>query len=155
MHGKVPADVRLVPLTHDAAQFIREDGLARLGEQLFKPRSGETESTPFLLDAIKAIEKRLSDFQTEGGWLSAAESNFDTENFWRTSLVDEVVHIMQIIYLHVQSCDVVTSGEVVLAWLRLMAEYSFMEPVSPVSFSKSLSTEYPLTFLILSHVRTQ
>lgn len=155
VHGKIPADARLVPLTHDAQQFMREDSLARLGEQLFETRSGENESTRFLLDAIKAIEKRLSDFQTEGGWLSAAESNFDTENAWRTSLVDEVVHIMQIIYLHVQSCDGVTSGEVVLAWLRLMAEYSFMEPVSPVSASRSQSLKYLLTFFIISHVRTQ
>lgn len=155
LHGKVPADVRLVPLTHDPRQFARDDGLTRLGEQVFESRSGEAESTRFLLDAIKAIENRLRDFQTEGGWLSAAESNFDTENVWRTMLVDEVVHIMQIIYLHVQSCNVVTSGEVVLAWLRLMAEYSFMEPVNPVSIRKSQSINYLLTFFIISHARIQ
>ncbi|EED21536.1 nucleoporin (Nup184), putative [Talaromyces stipitatus ATCC 10500] len=131
LHGKVPADASHLPLTHDARQFVRTDSLSRLGEQIFKDRSGDAESTRFLLDAIKAIEKRLSDFQTEGGWLSSSESNIDTENAWRTSLIDEVVHIMQIIYLHIQACDVVTSGEVVLAWLRLMAEYSFMEPIIP------------------------
>ena len=133
LYGKVPADARLISLPHDPQLLMREDGLAHLGEQVLQTRLGENESAHFLLDAIKAIEKRLSDFQTEGGWLSAAESNFETENAWRTSLIDEVVHIMQIIYLHVQYCNEVTSGEVVLAWLRLMAEYSFMEPVNPVS----------------------
>lgn len=139
LHGKVPADAASVPLTHSSQGFIR-DSLANLGEQLFKDKFGESDSSRFLLDAIKAIEKRMIDFQAEGGWFSASESNIDTENAWRTSLVDETVHIMQIIFFHVQSSDVLPGGDVVLAWLRLMTEYNFMEPIIPVSADRPPST---------------
>lgn len=133
LNGKVPADASQVPLAYDSHQPKTQTSFAKLGQQLFKDKSGEAEATRFLLDAIKAIEKRLSAFQTEGDWLSSSNSNMETENVWRTSLIDEIVHIMQIIFLHVQSTDSMPNGEVILAWLRLMAEYSFMEPINPVS----------------------
>jgi nuclear pore complex protein Nup188 len=132
LHGKVPADAFQIPPSHQGQESTR-NSLASLGEQIFKDKSGEAESSRFLLDAIKAIEKRITDFQTAGGWLSASESNTESENAWRTSLVDEIVHIMQIIFLHVQSSDLLPTGEVVLAWVRLMGEYSFMETINPVS----------------------
>lgn len=145
LHGKIPADAAQIPLTHTGEGSIR-DSLASLGDQLFKEKSGEAESSRFLLDAIKAIEKRIADFQTESGWLYVPESDAETENAWRTSLVDEIVHIMQIIFLHIQSSDFLPSGEVVLAWLRLMADNNFMEPINPVSIEKSRIFACPSLF---------
>lgn len=133
VNGKVSADASHMLFNHTARQLTKDDGLARLGEQLFKHKLEEGELSRFLLDAIKAVDKRLSEFQTDGGWLSEAESSTNTENAWRTLILDEIIHTMQMIYLLVQSSDLMPNGEVVLAWLRLMAEYSFLEPINPVS----------------------
>lgn len=136
LHDTVPADAGAArrPNTPDAAV---KDKLSILGEQLFDGKKGEAESSRFLVGAIKSIQKRLADFQSEGGWLAASESDIETDDAWRTTLIDEIVHTMQIILLHVQSLDTIPSGDVVLAWLKLMVEFNFMEPITPVSTTRT------------------
>jgi nuclear pore complex protein Nup188 len=133
LHDTVPADAGVVPRPDTLPGAAVNDKLSSLGEQLFDGKKGETESSRFLLGAIKGIQKRLSDFQSEGGWLSISESDMETDASWRTTLIDETVHTIQIILLHVQSLRTIPSGDVVLAWLKLMVEFNFMEPITPVS----------------------
>lgn len=134
LRNTVPADARGVPRT--LPDVTLSDELSALGEQLFEDKTGEAESSRFLMGAIQSIQKRLTDFQSEGGWLSASESDNEIDSAWRTTLVDETVHTMQIILLHVQSLDTIPSGDVVLAWLKAMVEFNFMEPIAPVSTFK-------------------
>jgi hypothetical protein len=84
--------------------------------------------------------------------LSASERDIETDAAWLTTLIDEAVHTMQIILLHVQSLDTIPGGDVVLAWLKLMKEFHFMEPVTPVSTLVFLL--FIFSDAVFSHVKT-
>jgi nuclear pore complex protein Nup188 len=128
----VPCDASRTP-NHPAKETTRQSSLQSLGEDIFKDQRSESQSRLLLSDAVEAVKKRLQDLQTEGGWLNASESDVETETTWRTTLIDETVHIMQIMFLNLQSSHVIPSGGLVLSWLQLMAECSFMESISVVS----------------------
>ncbi|KAH8698491.1 putative nucleoporin [Talaromyces proteolyticus] len=131
LRDTIPSDASLIPPPKTSNASVENDTLADLGQQIFGKEKTEAESSGFLEEAIKGIQKRLASFQNEGGWLSASESDEETENAWRTTLVDEVVHVMQIILLKAQSLKCIPSGDVVLKWLQLMVECNFMEPIIP------------------------
>jgi nuclear pore complex protein Nup188 len=69
----------------------------------------------------------------DGGWLGAAESSEELENIWRTSLVEEIVHIVQIMFHQLQASEEFPTADLLLSWLRLMADYSFLETIQVVS----------------------
>lgn len=132
LRSVVPCDADRPPNPTDE-EVRGQSSLQSLGEEIFKDRRSESGSRQYLSDAVGAVKKRLRDFQTEGGWLNASESDVETENTWRTTLVDETVHIMQTMFLNLQSSDMIPSGNLVVSWLQLMAEYNFMESISVVS----------------------
>lgn len=133
LRNKVPCDVSWVGDTGTANMMIAEADLQSMGEEIFKDKQDEKESRKFLQDAIKAVESRLKEFQSRNGWLSASESDENTEITWRTALMDETAHIMQLIFLHLQSSDSIPDGDLVRSWLKVMSDCAFMEAISIVS----------------------
>lgn len=117
----------------NARDVTTDAKLRELGLTIFKDKSGNTGKNNFLSECVAAIRSRLSDFEGEGGWLGAVESNQECEDAWRTMLIDEIVHIMQILFLQLQSSNSVPTAELVLSWLRLMGDYGFLESVRVVS----------------------
>ena len=112
----------------------REASLHSLGTHIFKSRSSGEEWHRFLDECIKAVRGRLDDLTGDGGWLGAGESNEDVENSWRTTLVEEVLHILQLLFLELQASVTIPTGSLLLSWLRLMSDYVYLETLQVVSF---------------------
>lgn len=96
----------------------------------------------FVQACINATRDRLSALEGDGGWLGVAESNEDTEDLWRTTLVEETLHILQILFLQLQASTEIPAGELQLSWLQLMRDYSFLEPLQVVSVVLHFSSLY-------------
>jgi nuclear pore complex protein Nup188 len=111
----------------------RRMALCNLGSTIFNDKSTGDGLAQFLQECINSVRSRLSDLEGDGGWLGAAESSEETEDIWRTTLVEEIVHILQIIFHKLQASIEIPSADLVLSWLRLMADYSFLEPLQVVS----------------------
>ncbi|CAI7632944.1 unnamed protein product [Penicillium bialowiezense] len=107
----------------------RNLALKKLGTTIFKNKSTGNELNQFLQDCIDSIRSRLTSLDGNGGWLSAAESSQDLETIWRTSVVEEIVHVMQLIFHQVQRSSEIPNSTLLLSWLQLMSDYSFMEPI--------------------------
>ncbi|KAJ5901955.1 Nucleoporin [Penicillium taxi] len=115
--------------------------LAKLGAMIFKEKSTGDSLGQFLQECTSAIRNRLTDLNGQGGWLGEDESNEEIEDMWRTDLVEEVVHILQIIFHQLQASTAIPSGALVISWLNLMAEFDFLETVK-------VPCEQPLEILL-------
>ncbi|KAE8355051.1 nucleoporin subcomplex protein binding to Pom34-domain-containing protein [Aspergillus coremiiformis] len=107
----------------------RSDLLCQLGAAVFKDRLAGDESRSFVQASIQAVQTRLSALEGDGGWLGVAESSEVVEDLWRTALVEEILHIVQILFLQLQASAELPSADIFLSWLRLMSDYSFLEPL--------------------------
>ncbi|KAB8279483.1 nucleoporin subcomplex protein binding to Pom34-domain-containing protein [Aspergillus minisclerotigenes] len=105
----------------------RSDLLCQLGATLFNDKLAGDKCRTFIQACIKAIQGRLSALESDGGWLGLAESNEAVEDLWRTALVEEILHIVQILFLRLQSSAELPSADVFVSWLRLMGDYNFLE----------------------------
>jgi nuclear pore complex protein Nup188 len=149
LRDRIPSDAGRTTVPSNGTEAGTQNGLRSLGETIFKNKTNEEESNRFLEDCVNAVQARLKDFQTEGGWLSAIETDQETEDTWRTTLVDEIVHIMQIIFLQLQSSNTIPTGALVVSWLRLMADCGFLESLSVVStYVSYLIPESSLTICV-------
>lgn len=108
--------------------------LINLGAGIFKDKSLGDGRRRFLQECISATRSRLSEILESGGWLGASESNQEVEDAWKTTLVAEVVHILQTLFLQLQTSAEIPDAELLLSWLHLMTEYNFLEPIQVVSY---------------------
>ncbi|GLA24348.1 hypothetical protein AnigIFM63326_011206 [Aspergillus niger] len=113
--------------------------LSRLGDTIFKEKSKGEGWRTFIKGCIEAVRSRLSSLDSGGGWLGATESSQEVEELWATILIEEVVHITQMLFLQLQAATEIPSAELLLSWLRLMVDYSFLEPLRVVSTALSCS----------------
>jgi nuclear pore complex protein Nup188 len=116
------------PHVSDRTEFLR-----KLGAAIFQEKTTGNEWRSFVEACIKAIKDRLSALEGDGGWLGVAESNEAVEIMWRTIFVEEVLHVTQMLFLQLQASAEIPTAELLLSWLRVMGDYSFLESVQVVS----------------------
>ncbi|RAL07177.1 nucleoporin [Aspergillus homomorphus CBS 101889] len=107
----------------------KQSDLCRLGAQVFDGKLKEGKWHTFSESCIEAVRSRLKSLTEDGGWLSVTESNQQVEDLWATTLVEEILHIVQILFLQLQASEEIPSASLVLSWLKLMVEHSFLEPL--------------------------
>ncbi|PWY77495.1 nucleoporin [Aspergillus heteromorphus CBS 117.55] len=119
--------------THDSVApqqpSERHIQLLKLGASIFEGKSKGEAWAKFNQGCIEAIRSRLSSLEGDGGWLGVAESTQEVEDLRATTAVEEIVHILQILFLQLQASPEVPSADLLLSWLRLMVDYSFLEPL--------------------------
>lgn len=116
-----------------AVKSDRDFALRKLAASIFENKSTGNGLDRFLQECIDSIRSRLKSLEGDGGWLSAAESSEELENIWRTSLVEEIVHVVQIMFHQLHASVEIPNADILLSWLELMADYSFLEPIQVVS----------------------
>lgn len=117
--------------------------LCDLGTEIFKDQSDGDGRRQFLQECISATRIRVSELEGTGGWLEAAESSEEVEDAWRTTIVEEIVHILQALFLQLHASADIPDADLLLSWLRLMSDYNFLETVQVVSSD--------FTFLLLDY----
>ncbi|KAL3479706.1 nucleoporin subcomplex protein binding to Pom34-domain-containing protein [Aspergillus californicus] len=105
----------------------RHKDLCDLGASIFSNKIRGRDWHMFAQECIKAVQSRLSALEGEGGWLGAAESTEAVENLWRTILVEELLHVFQVLFLQLQTSTEIPPADLLLSWLRLMIDYVFLE----------------------------
>ena len=128
-----------------SASTDRKLALKKLGTMLFKNKSTGDELNRFLQDCIDSIHSRLASLEGDGGWLSAMESSEEVEGIWRTSLVEEIVHVMQLMFHQLQRSGEIPNANLLVSWLQLMSDYRFMETIQVVS-----DKFFPWNFVVLT-----
>ncbi|KAJ5687356.1 hypothetical protein N7536_009975 [Penicillium majusculum] len=123
LHDGISAD-STAPDSHD-----RKLALRKIGTTIFQDKSTGDGLDRFLQECITSIRSRLTSLEGDGGWLSAVESSEELENIWRTSLVEEIVHIVQLMFHQLQASVEFPTADLLLSWLQLMADYSFFETI--------------------------
>lgn len=111
----------------------RKLALCKLGVTIFHENSAGEGLSRLLEDCMTGIRKRLKDLEGDGGWLGESESNQEIEDVWRTTLVEEIVHILQIMFHQLQAASEVPSGSLLISWLDLMLGYDFLMTLQVVS----------------------
>ncbi|KAL4999117.1 nucleoporin subcomplex protein binding to Pom34-domain-containing protein [Aspergillus recurvatus] len=101
--------------------------LCKLGASIFKDKITGSNWHVFAQECIKGVETRLSALDGEGGWLSVAESSEEIESLWRTTLVEEVSHLLQSLFMLLQNSSGIPPADLLLSWLRLMVDNVFLE----------------------------
>ncbi|KAL4786350.1 nucleoporin subcomplex protein binding to Pom34-domain-containing protein [Aspergillus varians] len=101
--------------------------LSKLGESIFSDKVKGKDWHEFSRGCIKAVQTRLSALEGEGDWLSAAESSEEIENLWRTTFVEEILHLLQSLFMQLQTSTEIPPADLLLSWLRLMVDYVFLE----------------------------
>lgn len=117
----------------------RKDSLRDLGETIFTSKLNGEGWRQFIQDCVNAVRSRLTALEGDGGWLGAAESDEEVEDMWRTISVEEIVHILQMLFLQLQAAPEIPSADLLLSWLQLMADYGFLESLQVVSFALQLN----------------
>ncbi|KAL4869805.1 hypothetical protein BDV12DRAFT_72806 [Aspergillus spectabilis] len=102
-------------------------GLLELGASIFQDKTRGSDWPEFAQGCIKAVQTRFSALEGEGGWLSAAESGETIENLWRTTVIEETLHLLQSLFIQIQTSAAIPPADLLLSWLRLMVKYAFLE----------------------------
>lgn len=123
------------PVSSQGRGGNRRDSLRDLGKTIFTKTSSGDNWRRFLQDSIDAVRSRLLALEGDGGWLGATESSEDVENMWRTVIVEEIVHILQMVFLQLQASTEIPTAGLLISWLRLMADYGFLESLQVVSLA--------------------
>lgn len=126
-------------LSGESARFSgnesdRRLALCKLGVAIFQEKSAGDGLSRLLEDCITGIRKRLKDLEGDGGWLGVIEGNQETEDIWRTTMVEEIVHILQIMFHQLQASSEIPSGDLLVSWLELMLDYNFLMTLQVVGY---------------------
>ncbi len=127
--------------------------LGKLGASIFSDKVSGRDWHNFAGESIKAVKARLLALEGDGGWLGAAESCEEIENLWRTAIVEEVSHLLQGLFMQLQTSTEIPPADLLMSWLRLMADYAFLESLQAVritlfhSLRRTLTLESPVKTL--------
>ena len=111
-------------------EVLKVTNIEELAETIFKIHPEERNFLP--QECVDAIQSRLEALEKGSGWFNPEDANHNIELAWQENAIAEATHIMQILFLQLQSSKVIPSAEIFLSWLRLMARYAFLDNFSPV-----------------------
>ncbi|KAI5292631.1 hypothetical protein KEM55_007665, partial [Ascosphaera atra] len=77
-------------------------------------------------DCVDSISARMRNLGSGSGFFEN-EISADVENAFITSILEELVQILQILFVLLETSPGFPSDTLLLSWLRLMADYNFLE----------------------------
>ncbi|OAX83904.1 hypothetical protein ACJ72_01735 [Emergomyces africanus] len=134
---------RRAPGSHDShvekSQVGHEETkLEELAKSIFGLESGNGLDAVSINQCTEAIRTRLSNLEAGSGWLLPDEPNVEIELAWQTNILEELNQILQFLVLQLQLSKAIPPAEILLSWLRLMAEYDFLEMFRPATEEQKL-----------------
>ncbi|KAH0537326.1 hypothetical protein FGG08_005880 [Glutinoglossum americanum] len=105
-------------------------GRTILNARIFGGEAGRS-GKPFLIECIEALQDRVMGLENGSGWFKDEGGRLDVEADWGKNQILEMIHIMQIMFLLLDSQSDITLSSVALAWLSLMSKYAFFDRLEP------------------------
>ncbi|KAI1943479.1 hypothetical protein LOZ66_000061 [Ophidiomyces ophidiicola] len=115
----------LGPTESQTRKHSKRDQLATLAFPKQREDDSDTHGTS-IRACIDAIQLRLSNIDAGTDWLSQ-----EAEYTRQLSITEEVVHIMQILFLRIQTSNKIPTSELLLLWLRVTVKYDFFNQHRP------------------------
>lgn len=134
----------------------RRKELAGIAETIF----GSLANTPggdgsgvSIQACVDAVRSRINNLETGSGWTADkdGEMSVEIDLAWQETTLDELYHVMQILFLQLKISGTIPSSEQLLSWLRLMTEYSFLGLFQPVSPTFNGFGEISINLLFIDH----
>ena len=82
---------------------------------------------------VKRLRISVGNLDSGSGILKAEGGREDIEDAWTRVNLQEMIHILNIMFLHVRSCKRIFPAPLVLEWFRFAAEFDFLERFQPSS----------------------
>lgn len=120
----------------DPSKYEKPDmsWLERLALPIWDMSHGKPGSVDKLLQGcIKFIEEKIGTLDRGSGFFKDDGGDLEIEALWSKSGLTEIIHMMQIMILHVQASPKITTTSVLTSWLQLMARYDYLECLHPMS----------------------
>ncbi|KMU74957.1 hypothetical protein CISG_00885 [Coccidioides immitis RMSCC 3703] len=159
LHGRLPGTYRRFQGGAGDRSSQQCTKLDELGASIFPRQNDGSLGKPGLTiqACIEAIQSCLSKMNGGSDWLSP-----EAEYAQQLSIIEDVVQIMQILFLQLQESENIPSSEVLLSWLHLIVTYDFFDQNRPLSQEestlfdslKSLTSIITLSFLKLRTATT-
>ncbi len=109
----------------------RSSWLAEVGRSILKadsPVGGTIQIRRNLcLECINALQPRIDGLQQGSGYFRSDDGRDDVEEAWGENQTLEMIHIMQLLFLLIDSSTEITPSSVILAWLRFTSRYGFFD----------------------------
>lgn len=80
-----------------------------------------------MLEYIGALRARIDDLQRRSGLFKSEGGPGDVDEAWLKNYVLESIHIMELLFLFVDSSSEITVSSVILAWFRFASQFAFFE----------------------------
>ncbi|KAI9878865.1 MAG: hypothetical protein M1830_010275 [Pleopsidium flavum] len=110
----------------DRSSWVAELGGSILEED--SPVGGASQRRRSLcLGCIHALQPRIDGLQQGSGYFKAEGGQDNIEEAWGKNQILEMIHIMQLIFLLVDSSTEITASSVIVAWFRFTGRYSFFD----------------------------
>jgi nuclear pore complex protein Nup188 len=87
---------------------------------------------------ISSFESRILGLESGSRWFKDQDGKEDLEDAWSTNMIEEAIHILQIMFAHLYSTDEITSPRSTILWFHCMDRHGFFEGFNPVSSSSEL-----------------
>ena len=96
-------------------------------------KTGRRVKSNWLITATAALQSRLEALRDGSGWFKDSGGDKEIEVAWTENQPIEMIHIMQLMFILIQSNPDIPRSDVVLEWFRFMYRCSFLEHLQLVS----------------------
>ena len=86
-----------------------------------------------IVSAVDALQARVTGLEQGSGWFKDQDPSEDIEAVFANGQILEIVHILEIVLILLDSSSKITRSDAFLSWFRFMRKYSFFEYFEPVS----------------------
>ena len=94
-----------------------------------------------IVSTVDALQARATGLEEGSGWFKNQSLCEDIEAAWATNQILEMIHIMEIIVVLLDSSMKLTRSDAALSWFRFMGKYGFFEVFEPVSLRGNLGRD--------------
>ena len=93
----------------------------------------KTNSKNFFVNAVEALKIRLESLEQGSQWTVDDDSREEAEVAWSRNQILEMIHVMQIVLVLLESSPRLMRSDAIISWFRLMRMYGFFERFELVS----------------------
>ena len=110
---------------------------AAIGRQLLRTQRKleNVDNSRQVRNGIEFLQRCVTQLASGSGILKAEGGRGDIEDAWTRTNLQCMIHVMNIMLLHVRSCKRILSSSIVHQWFIFAHEYAFLEEYSPVSLT--------------------
>ncbi len=106
---------------------------ATIVEQQKSGKDGDGNANTFLSECVDSLQVNVDNLERGSGCFKDEGGRPEIEESWGQNQVTEMIHIMELMFIIVDSSLTISASVITLSWLRFAAKYDFFDQFQPVS----------------------